>query len=205
MLIDLRKVPGLGMRGVLHLGAHLAEEADLYYDFGVRKVYWVEGNPDLRDTLEKQLGRYTGNKVIIGLVTDQDGVMRDFNVSNYESMSSSVFEFGTHSEFSPDTVWVEKKQLRTITVDTLSKRHDFRGINFLNMDLQGAELLALKGATKFLDQIDYIYTEVNLDDVYVNCAKADEVVAFLNDHGFRVMMLQWDGHGWGDALFRRVR
>lgn len=191
------------MRGVLHLGAHLAEEADLYYDFGVRKVYWVEGNPDLRGPLEERLKRYQGNKVVIGLVTDRDGDTRNFNVSNYDSMSSSVLEFGTHSEFSPDTVWVDKKQLRTTTVDTLSSYHDFHGINFLNMDLQGAELMALQGATRFLNQLDYIYTEINTDEVYVNCAKAHEIVGFLNGHGFRLMMLQWDGNGWGDALFRR--
>ena len=41
----------------------------------------------------------------------------------------------------------------------------------MNLDIQEAELLALKGSDKILNYIDAIYTEVNLDEIYLNCAK----------------------------------
>ena len=39
-------------------------------------------------------------------------------------------------------------------------------ITSINMDVQGYELEVLKGATKTLEQVDYVYCEVNRDEVY---------------------------------------
>ena len=42
-------------------------------------------------------------------------------------------------------------------------------VNFLNLDIQGAELKALKSLQDYLHKVDYIYTEVNVDYLYVDC------------------------------------
>jgi len=68
--------------------------------------------------------------------------------------------------------------------------------NFMNIDLQGAELLALKGATEALTHVDAIYTEVNKIDVYVDCVKITELDSFLAD--FSRVETEWAGNaGWG--------
>jgi hypothetical protein len=41
---------------------------------------------------------------------------------------------------------------------------------FLNFDIQGAELKALKGMEEYLSNVDYLYTEIISDYVYKNCA-----------------------------------
>lgn len=78
--------------------------------------------------------------------------------------------------------------------------------NFLNLDLQGAELMALRGLGERLSDVDYIYTEVNKKDVYQGCAKVEELDRFLTE--FTRVETLWceDGgvdHGWGDAFYIR--
>lgn len=189
------------IHGVLHVGAHLGEEADLYQRIGVNDVWWVEANPFVHDKLETILRPY-GHTLIKACVTDQDGDKRQFNVTNYDGMSSSIFEFGTHPTFAPDIFFEHRVEVTTSTIDTLVQQHNIKA-NFLNMDIQGAELLALRGATNYLKQVDFVITEVNSMEVYKGCARVGQLDAFLGD--FHRVETHWvDNQGWGDALYRRV-
>lgn len=188
--------------GVLHVGAHLAEEADVYEGLGMHDVWWVEANPAVIPVIEERLSiLYPTQKLVQGLVYAVNGVLLDFNVTNYDGMSSSILEFGTHPSFSPDTVFVDKLKLVSTTIDTIVRENDVKA-NFLVMDLQGAELLALQGATEFLYDVDYIMTEVNQDQVYVGCAQVGELDEYLD--AFNRVETYWvPGQGWGDALYVR--
>jgi FkbM family methyltransferase len=200
-LDDLIEKFNLRIKGVLHIGAHLAEEASLYHSLGINNVWWVEGNPDLIKRVEEIASHYDDNHVLQGLVADEEKDVV-FHITNYDSMSSSIFDFGTHTQFSPDTVMLEHRPMRTITLD--SHINKFQGINFLNMDIQGAELLALKGAEKLIPQLDYIYCEVNNQQVYEGCAQIGDLDAFLQDRGFLRVETSWvPRQGWGDALYVR--
>lgn len=206
MLLDLTELVdkyGLQIGGVLHLGAHLAEEAETYEKLGIRKVIWVEGNGDNIPLIHKAVDPY-GHYVIEALISDTQGEAL-FHITNYDSMSSSLLDFGTHTKFSPDTVFVEHRVLETTTVDALRSLHHgsvFSGVNMMNLDLQGAELLALKGARRMLREIDYIYTEVNQDEVYKDCAQVNELDDYLREwHFYRVETGWVPRQGWGDALY----
>jgi FkbM family methyltransferase len=201
----------LGISGVVHVGAHLGEEALSYSEAGIETVWWIEGNPDIIDTLKANVEPYE-QKVVCALVYDRDGADVSFHVTNYKSLSSSIFEFGTHRQVSPDVYFVETKTLRGYTLDTIVARNGIAGCNFLNMDLQGAELVALRGARTLLESIDYVFTEVNVDELYKGCARLPELDAFLGDRGFERVATQMAGAdrpgqsnwtGWGDAFYMR--
>jgi FkbM family methyltransferase len=204
MLLDLNDLIedfNLEITGVIHLGAHLAEEAQLYSDLGIQEVWWVEGNPGVMGKLQEILAPY-GHHLINALMADEDGEKRVFNITNYDGMSSSIFEFGQlHLTSSPDTKFVQRLELETRTLDSLVEEYGISGCNFLNMDLQGAELLVLKGAEKALGDINYIYTEINEDYVYQNCALVGEIDAFLPD--FKRVATGMTPARWGDALYVR--
>ena len=78
---------------------------------------------------------------------------------------------------------------------------DVSKYNFLNLDIQGAELLALKGFGDLLVGIDYIYTEVNETDIYKDCALIGEIDQYLSD--FERVETAMTEFKWGDALYRR--
>lgn len=73
--------------------------------------------------------------------------------------------------------------------------------NFLNIDIQCAELLALKGMTKVINNYDYIYLEVNKEHLYKDCALIDEIDSFLNTFNFTRVETFWTDYNWGDALY----
>ena len=72
----------------------------------------------------------------------------------------------------------------------------------MNIDVQGAELLVLKGAENTLKTVNAVYTEVNTDYVYKNCALIEEIDEYLFSLGFkRTETKMWQNHPWGDALY----
>jgi hypothetical protein len=78
--------------------------------------------------------------------------------------------------------------------------------NFINLDIQGAELKALKGMENYLNQnnIDYIYTEVNGSYVYKNCNLIHELDEYLSKFSFKRVETSWynnDPTTWGDAFY----
>lgn len=199
---DLTKYFQKTITGVLHVGAHLAEEAPLYEDLGVSNVWWVEGNPSVMVKLDHILRSYPSHRYVQALVFEEDGVELDFHVTNIDGMSSSIYEFGTHTQFSPDIEFVQHFKLLTKTIDTIVEENNIEDINLINLDLQGAELPALKGASKLLEGVDYILTEVNKAEVYKGCTKIQELGEFLED--FVRVETHWVANqGWGDALFVR--
>jgi hypothetical protein len=138
------------------------------------------------------------------VVTDKDDNDVEFNVSN-NVQSSSVLEFGTHSYEHPSVVYVERLLLTTITIDTFFERKtetlDVSKYDFWNFDIQGAELMALKGAEKSIKYAKVIYLEVNEQELYRGCGLIGEIDSFLAGHGFKRMLTFMTDHGWGDALY----
>jgi hypothetical protein len=43
------------LKNVIHIGAHLGEEADLYYRNGACHTLWIEANSDLINQLKEHL------------------------------------------------------------------------------------------------------------------------------------------------------
>ena len=72
--------------GVLHVGAHTAEELSLYREKGIsdENIWWVEAQADLCEAM-----RSAGVKhVIESAVSDIDGKQVEFHVTNNKASSS---------------------------------------------------------------------------------------------------------------------
>jgi FkbM family methyltransferase len=204
VLLELDKlisVYGLRPNGVLHLGAHEGEEAEIYSRCGLDHVVWIEGNPELIPALRASL-EPRGHVVLEGLLSERAGDTREFFVTN-NGMSSSLLPLGTHLTSHPDVQVTHTLRLVTTTVDDLAASHDLGGLDFVNVDLQRAELLALRGSDATLAQVDYVYTEVNREDVYHGAAQIGELDRFLAARGYRRIVTRWTAAQWGDALYVR--
>ena len=99
----------------------------------------------------------------------------------------------------PNVSFPDKEE---VEVDCLDNFDSF-GYNFINMDVQGYELEVLKGAKKTLESVDYVYCEVNRDEVYENNAYVEELDEFLKEYNMVRVMTSWEGQIWGDALYVR--
>lgn len=125
-----------------------------------------------------------------------------FNISN-NVQSSSVLAFGTHLVEHPSITYVDKIQMQSTTVDTFCRRHalDASRFDFWNFDIQGAELMALRGASDSIQYAKAIYLEVNEKELYQKCGLITEIDAFLLPFGFTRVITKMTTHGWGDALY----
>jgi len=203
---ELQKTYHLDIRGILHVGAHTCEERGAYKRVGISDddVLWVEGNMDLVCRVRREQPEV---KIFHALVGDTDYKEVDFIVTN-NFQSSSILELQEHKKEHPEVVETGRKRQFTMRLDTLishkllpfvGKKH-----NFLNLDIQGAELLALRGLGRYLDDIDYVYTEVNTKHLYRGCALLAELDSFLSGRGFVRREINMTEHGWGDAFYTRA-
>jgi len=103
----------------------------------------------------------------------------------------------------PDIYYTREEKRLTKTLNSIMMEHKFLNkINFLNIDIQGAELLALQGLTEHLDSIESIYIEINDSEVYKNCAQTNEIDEFLIQFNFeRKEKYLYSDHPWGDAFY----
>jgi hypothetical protein len=118
-----------------------------------------------------------------------------------KGMSNSLLKPAKHLEQYPSIQFTETEEVEVWQLDEIVKHLGFSG-NLLVMDVQGYELEVLKGATDTLRHIDYLYCEINRDEVYEGCAKVWELDAFLN--GFTRVETSWQGGSWGDAIYIKI-
>lgn len=186
---------------LLHIGACLCEERDYYLKHGLSDaaVTWIEANPEV---VAKARALFPQATILQGLISDREGEQADFHVTN-NLQSSSMLELELHRDEHPDVVAIDTMVLETTTVPTLLKRHGLptEGYDFVNLDIQGAELRALRGMESMLGGVRAIYTEVNEKEIYAGCARFDQIRAFLGEHGYQCAEVAMTKHGWGDALF----
>lgn len=188
---------GLNSGAVIHVGAHEAEEREIYLDLNLAPRVWIEAQPSLATALSARL-HAPEDQVVQGAAWSERGMSFDFNVSS-NSQSSSVLEFGTHSESYPDVTYIQTVKVKSIVLeDVLS---DLESVTLLNLDIQGAELQALRGAGRALGKVKAIYTEVNFEKVYKDCALIGEIDDYLREFGFKRVLTFRTMDGWGDALY----
>ena len=197
--------------GIIHVGAHRGEEVEQYADMGAKTVIWVEPNPDVFKEMKHFLtsvGASIDSHAFEYAVSDVDHDTVDFHLyygpdagfmRGNKGCSSLLKAKGRFESWHQETIQVE-----TITIDTLLSENDFRYSDFqlLNLDVQGAEFLALKGASEVLKHVKYVATEATWQNPdYVGNVMYDELKSFLESKGFIETEIINHGPDWGDALF----
>jgi FkbM family methyltransferase len=197
-------------RGIIHVGAHLGEERDAYLALRPERIVWVEADPVLAKQLADSIAAQPSDVpqiVVEALVTDVDDDVRPFYLFSNERLSSSVF----HSTQIKRDHWPSVREtgesltLRTSRLDTAlaAAGVEPESIDVIVFDVQGAELLALRGAGRFLDHAHFIEVEVSQEEIYEGAPLVGEVKSFLDAHGFAQVTSTTPWHG--DIVFRLHR
>jgi FkbM family methyltransferase len=197
---ELSKHWGIKPDGVLHVGAHLGEEARQYEENGWLPVIWVEAQPKLAVKLRESLNPQN-HQIIEAAVWNLDNQKLTLHVAS-NSMSSSLLEFGSHSLSYPDIKYVDEIQVKTKRLDSILD--ESQTPNFINVDIQGAELMAIESLGDLIKSFDYIFVEVNRREVYKDCTNVRQLDSYLSEKEFKRVTTRWYfREGWGDALYIR--
>jgi FkbM family methyltransferase len=168
------------LTGILHVGSHECEELHDYEHYLSRnKILWIDA---LEHNVNECKEKYKDLLIEQAVVSDKvEEVI--FHESN-NGQSSSMLEFGVHEIYHSDIHYIREFKTTTTLLSSIISKYDI-AFNFLNLDIQGAELKALKGMETYLDQVDYIYVEVNLDYLYNEGALMDEMDDYLMKFKFQ--------------------
>lgn len=187
------------IRGILHIGAHDCEELESYEKEGIHRnnIVWIDA---IQEKVNSALKRKIPN-VYSAVISDTE-TSCNLNITN-NSQSTSILDLDTHKTEYPQIFVIETRHVKTKTLKTFFQETnlDPTKYNFWNLDIQGVELNALKGAGDLLNNVDAIYTEVNVKHLYKDCALLHEVDQYLASYGFQKVCEVILHSGWGDALY----
>lgn len=193
----LKKKYNMNINGIIHIGAHYGEEISEYISNGIQDMILFEPIGEnfniLTENVKNLNANIYGHQVALG---SNPGTTTMY-VSDNEKQSSSILKPKVHLSHHPNVKFPSTEEVEVHLLD----EYDCKNYNFINMDVQGYELEVLKGSKETMKHVDYVYCEVNRDEVYENNAYVEELDAFLSDYGLTRVETSWEGQIWGDALY----
>jgi len=94
-------------------------------------------------------------------------------------------------------------QVRAVTLDDLAEEYGIEQIDYLKMNIEGAEKLAVRGMEQIADRVihafiachDFLYDR-DPNEVTAQARTHDEVLSWLTDHCFEVRERPEDPRDW---------
>jgi FkbM family methyltransferase len=197
----------LPAQGVVHVGAHQAQEASDYSENFLEPVIWIEAIPSLALRAKENLQDFPLQSVVEAALWSKSGMKMNFNVSSNDGGSSSFFDFHLHKASYPEVATTSVIELETNTLSEILENRMVENCSFgyLVLDVQGAELEVLRGGSEVLKDFIAIVAEVSLRDLYKGAPLFAELTEWLNASQFQLIACDVSSEtGWGDALFVRV-
>jgi FkbM family methyltransferase len=194
---QLRKKYSMDIKGIIHVGAHYGEEMEEYVSNGIQEIILFEPLSECFDILQKKIFDLNANIEGYQVALGSSPGTAIMYLSDNQKQSSSILKPKVHLTHHPHVKFDGTEEVEVDLLDNF----DTKDYNFLNMDVQGYELEVLKGATETLKHVDYVYCEVNRDEVYENNAYVEELDEYLSTYGMERVETSWVGEIWGDALY----
>ncbi len=198
-------------KGVFQVGASSGGEIKGFITQGIKTGIFVEPLPVAFQKLKEASSSQPGYFPVHAVCMDVVGGKFDFYVSSSGGASSSALKPSGHLTVHPEVKFDSHPiTLESTTVDQIVADFKDQGradviapIDLLYLDTQGAELSVLKGATEFLKQVRYVFTEVSRGGLYEKDVNHSALTEYLDSQGFSLAFLYLNRHGWGDALYVR--
>lgn len=194
---------------IVEIGARDCRETLAFQDnFSRAEIYTFECNPDTLPLCRERVANISNIHLIEKAVSDKDGKLTFYQTDNEKTKTSRPDgNPGASSLFKANPDYpLEKYVQKEITVDstTLSsfcREVGLSQIDLMWLDIQGAELMALKAAGDYLSKIKLIHTEVEFYKVYMDQPLYKDIRNYLAENGFRLVTFASFGKYAADAIF----
>ncbi len=171
------------------------QSIEFYHCFPNSKIYAFECNANTLDICRKNIEPFKDRITLIeGAVTDYDGTITFYPINQKETKTtwpdgnpgaSSIFKSNrtyTIEHYVQDEVTTNCHRL-----DTVMQTHNIPRVDIIWMDLQGAELLALKGLGTHIDNVKYMHTEVSHHPMYSGQVMFNELHNYITSHNLQLI------------------
>lgn len=199
-------------RVILDVGSRDALQAlELHREFPAARVFCFEAQPESAANCR----RNTAGNPHVQVVERAVHELHDMKVSFYPVVASngvkganpgasSLFRAcndGFHEVYEQDEIRVD-----SIRLDAWARDNDVSEIDVVWMDLQGGELLALRGMGHLIETVKAIHLEMIVRPMYAGQPTFEETDGYLRKHGLeQICFHQRCPDWWGDAIYIRDR
>jgi FkbM family methyltransferase len=209
-------IPQTHVDFLLNMRDHMGVNPNVIYDIGSNVLHWthIAKNTwptsqcvafDATDSLEFL---YQENNIPynICLLSDVDG--RQVNFYQHDQHTGGNTYYRENPVLSPDSPKLiaegKIKNVTALTLDTLVKTQNLPLPDLIKMDVQGAELDVLRGATQTLRSVNHVILELQSVEYNLGAPLNDVVIQYMAAQGFSCAGMFCDNGFDGDYYFRRV-
>jgi len=197
------------VRIVVEVGAKdCTESVGLAERFPQARVYAFECNPDTLDTCRRNVRDHPQIQLIESAVADSCGIRSFFKTDPVQSRTlwpdgnpgaSSLFR--ASGKYPVEDYAQIEVSVPTTTLEKFVNDRKLQTIDLLWMDIQGSELLALKGLGDSLSKVKLIHTEVEFLEIYKGQPLWRDLNRFLHSKNFALLKFTSFGRYSADAIF----
>ena len=174
---------GLDASGcMLDIGAHQGGALKPFAEMGWT-IYALEPDADNRSIMESRIQDWAGNVIIdTRAVSSKSGEIKSFYISEESTGISSLFAFTKGHEFS--------HKVETITLCDLVKLHNISKIDYLKIDVEGAEMDVFKGFD-FDPLPTVVCAEFEDAKTKQKGYLTQDLVTYLQERDYKVFVSEW--------------
>jgi FkbM family methyltransferase len=176
--LEHAKLLGFEPKTVIDVGAGIGT-FELYETFPKASHMLIEPLEENRPYLEAIVRKLEKAEYIIAAATRNAGTVT-INIHR------GFFGSSIYSEYEGPSVDGTPRIVPAVTLDEVCLQRGLRGPYLIKVDVQGAELDVILGASEILKNTEYVVLEVSLLGFLVNGPQLYDVVAFMKERGFVV-------------------
>lgn len=178
---------------------HCLESVEFAKKYKDSRIFAFEANPESYQVCLNNSKDYPSIEVINQAVNDYDGSCKFYPMDKERTVTtwedgnqgaSSLYRANGAYDHIEKYVQYEI-EVPCTRIDTFCEKNNIDHIDIVWMDLQGAELKALKSMGDILDTVQIIHTELEMNPMYDGQCLFSDVNNFLTNNGFDLE--------WGDT------
>ena len=188
------------INGLIHVGANTGQDVPKYLKLENIEIFLFEPQIEAFRKLSK-FNSYP-NVYLFNYGLGNENKKVSLHKADIKSgVSSSILKPKLHLEIFPEYKFDEVEIIEIKKFSTIENI----AANFLVLDVQGYELEVLKGFDKKINEIDYIFSEVSLIELYEGNTLIKDLDKFLFEKNFiRVKTFLYSNIPHGDAFYIRT-
>jgi FkbM family methyltransferase len=175
---------------ILDIGARdLTESIFLSENYPNSKVISFECNPQTLPICREKSKNYPNIELIDKAVNEYDGTCKFYPINplktktTWEDGNPGASSLFIANENYPFEKYVQDEiEVDCVRIDTILKERNIDKVDVIWMDLQGAELIALKSIGDILRNVSIICTETEMTPMYKNQALFKDIDFFLKEN-----------------------
>jgi FkbM family methyltransferase len=183
------------------------QSIEFYNNFPNATIYAFECNPNTLNICKKNIENFRDRITLIeGAVCDYDGNITFYPINQEKTITtwtdgnpgaSSIFK--SNGKYTIETYVQDEIATKCHRLDSIMEKYSIPKVDIIWMDLQGAELLALKGLGNYLQNVKYIHTEISHKEMYSGQVMFKELNDFIISTGF-IIKNKLSLRGWQEDV-----